>query len=95
MTIITDAMLRHYNDLVARADAETLQDVITNKGYDDAFKRLVLDAVSDDILLELTAGWVFWPWREDDPKGYWNAASLRVIADELDRRNEELFTDAV
>lgn len=61
--------------------------------YDDAFKQRVLDAVSDDILLELTAGWVFWQWGEDHIHSFLDAASLRVIADELDRRNKELFGD--
>jgi len=63
--------------------------------YNTIFKQRVLDTAEDDIVHDITTGWVFWPWREDDPKGYWNAASLRVIADELDRRNEELFADAV
>ena len=56
---------------------------------EEAFKRLVLDSVSDDILLEPTAGWVFWQWGEDH--GFLEADALRVIADELDRRNKELF----
>lgn len=60
----------------------------------DEFKKRVLDVAQEDIVFNEVTGWVFWPWREDDPKGYWTASSLDVISNELDRRNEELFTDA-
>ena len=62
--------------------------------YDEAFKQRVLDAVKDDIVLDASEGWVLW-LDLTTPHGFYTAASLRVIADELDRRNEELFTDAV
>ena len=56
--------------------------------YVEAFRQRVLEAAEDDITLD--AGWVFWPtWN----RGHYNAAALRVIADELDRRNEELHDD--
>lgn len=88
MTLITDAMLRHYNDLAARAEAEVLQDRIAKQDkYSDEFKQRVLEAAGDDIVYDATTGWVFWPWQDDAPKGYWTAAALRVIADELDRRD--------
>ena len=90
MTLITDAMLRHYNELTARAEAEVLQNRITERvDYDIAFKQRVLEAAGDDIVYDATTGWVFWPWQEDDPRGYWTAAALRVIADELDRRDDQ------
>ena len=54
--------------------------------YDIAFKQRVLEAAKEDIVYDATTGWVFWPWQDDTPRGYWTAA-LRVIADELDRRN--------
>lgn len=60
---------------------------------DTAFKQRVLDTVNEDILIEPTAGWVFWQWDEDHVHGFLDAASLRVVADELDRRNQELFND--
>jgi hypothetical protein len=57
--------------------------------YDEAFKQRVLETAEDDIVHDITTGWAFWPWCEDDPKGYWTAAALRVIADELDRRDDQ------
>lgn len=88
MTPITDAMLRHYNELAARAEAEVLQNKIDEQAkYDIAFKQRVLEAAKEDIVYDATTGWVFWPWQDDTPRGYWTAAALRVIADELDRRN--------
>ena len=90
MTLITDAMLRHYNELTARAEAEVLQNRITERvDYDIAFKQRVLEAAGDDIVYDATTGWVFWPWQDDTPRGYWTAAALRVIADELDRRDDQ------
>ena len=90
MTLTTDAMLRHYNELTARAEAEVLQNRITERvDYDIAFKQRVLEAAGDDIVYDATTGWVFWPWQEDDLRGYWTAAALRVIADELDRRDDQ------
>ena len=92
MTLITDAMFRHYNELVARAEAEVLQNRITEQTkYDTAFRQRVLEAAESDIVYDGTTGWVFWQWGEDHIHGFLNAASLRVIADELDRRNKELF----
>lgn len=53
--------------------------------YAEEFRARVLEAAKDDIVLD--AGWVFWPTEN---RGHYNAAALRVLADELDRRNEEL-----
>lgn len=53
--------------------------------YVEDFRRRVLEAAKEDIVLD--AGWVFWPTEN---RGHYNAAALRVVADELDRRNEEL-----
>jgi hypothetical protein len=36
------------------------------------------------------SGWVFWPTSN---RGYWNSYALRIIADELDRRDRVLFVD--
>ena len=89
MTLITDAMLRHYNELTARAEAEVLQNRITERvDYDIAFKQRVLEAAKEDIVYDATTGWVFWPWQDSAFRGYWTAAALRVIADELDRRDD-------
>ena len=57
--------------------------------YDISFKQRVLEAAKEDIVYDATAGWVFWPWQDDTPRGYWTAAALRVIADELDRRDDQ------
>ena len=90
MTLITDAMFRHYNELVARAEAEVLQNRITEQTkYDTAFKQRVLEAAKEDIVYDATTGWVFWPWQDSAFRGYWTAAALRVIADELDRRDDQ------
>jgi len=51
----------------------------------EKFRKRVLEAAEDDITLD--TDWVFWPTYN---KGFYTAASLRVLADELDRRNEEL-----
>ncbi|MDV7395189.1 hypothetical protein RZS08_27630, partial [Arthrospira platensis SPKY1] len=62
MTIITDAMIRHYNDLVARAEAEVLQNRIAKQSkYDDAFKQRVLSECEYDFALDASEGHVFWP----------------------------------
>ena len=53
--------------------------------YVDAFRKRVLAASVDEIVCD--SEWVFWP---TDNKGHYTAAALRVLADELDRRNEEL-----
>ena len=53
--------------------------------YIDAFRKRVLAASVDEIVCDFD--WVFWPRGN---KGYYNASALRVLADELDRRNEEL-----
>ncbi len=56
--------------------------------YIDAFRQRVLDASEDEITLD--SEWVFWPtWN----RGHYTAAALRVLADELDRRNRELEED--
>lgn len=56
--------------------------------YVEAFRQRVLKASTDEIVLD--AEWVFWPTEN---KGHYTAAALRVLADELDRRNEELEED--
>jgi hypothetical protein len=61
--------------------------------YEIDFKQRVLDAVSDDILLNASEGWALWQWGKFIGHGFLDAASLRVIADELDRRNKEWFAD--
>lgn len=57
--------------------------------HDIAFKQRVLEAAKEDIVYDATTGWVFWPWQDDTPRGHWTAAALRVIADELDRRDDQ------
>ena len=56
--------------------------------YIEAFHRRVLDASVDEIVCDFE--WVFWPTEN---KGHYTAEALRVLADELDRRNEELEED--
>ena len=58
--------------------------------YTEAFKQRVLDICEWDFALDASEGHVFWP-EEDGKHGFYTAASLRVIADELDKRNKELF----
>ena len=55
----------------------------------DEFRQRVLGFVIDNNDIVFDHGWVFWP---SENRGSYNAASLRVIADELDNRNnvEEL-----
>ena len=53
--------------------------------YAEEFRARVLAASVDEIVCDFE--WVFWPTEN---KGYYTAAALRVLADELDRRNEEL-----
>ena len=53
--------------------------------YVEEFRARVLEASVDEIVCDFE--WVFWP---TDNKGHYTAAALRVLADELDRRNEEL-----
>ena len=56
--------------------------------YAEEFRARVLEAAEEDITLD--SEWVFWPtWN----RGHYNAAALRVLADELDRRNKELEED--
>ena len=54
-------------------------------------EQLVLSAVHYDIVLAAgTGGWVFWPLNSG---GFLDAEALRIIADELDRRDRVLFVD--
>ena len=53
--------------------------------YVEEFRARVLAASVDEIVPDTE--WVFWPTEN---KGHYTAAALRVLADELDRRNEEL-----
>ena len=53
--------------------------------YVEEFRARVLAASVEDIVPDTE--WVFWPTEN---KGHYTAAALRVLADELDRRNEEL-----
>lgn len=56
--------------------------------YVEEFRERVLAASEDEITID--SEWVFWPtWN----RGHYTAEALRVIADELDRRNEELHDD--
>ena len=58
-------------------------------------EQLVLDAAKDDIVLDV-GGWVYWPLAREYPldiRGFWDAEALRIIADELDRRDRVLFAD--
>ena len=52
-------------------------------------EQQVLDAARQDMIMDVS-GWVFWPTSN---RGYWNSYALRIIADELDRRDHGLFVD--
>lgn len=83
-----DACNRNYTDWI-RCHECWSSPLGVPKDYDIAFKQRVLEAAKDDIVYDATTGWVFWPWQKDTPRGYWTAAALRVIADELDRRDDQ------
>lgn len=74
-------------ELVETIDATCRAGIAPKQDAD--FKQRVLETARDDIVHDSTTGWVFWPWRDDDPKGYWTAEALRVIADELDQRDDQ------
>jgi len=71
------------------AEQQVTQDGIA---FNEAFKQRVLVAHEWDFALDASEGYVFWP-EEDGKHGFYTAASLRVIADELDKRNKELFNE--
>jgi hypothetical protein len=47
--------------------------------------------VAEDIIFDVTAGWVYWPFTN---RGFLTAGNLRDVADELDELNGKLFQDA-